>query len=282
MRQYMLTLFIVLFTTLQVFAQTEPIITTGIITTVAGNGTSGFSGAGGSATSTSLNSPSEVAVDSAGNLFFADHGNHRIRRVDVATQIITTVAGDGTRGFSGDGNPATDASLRVPSDVAIDAAGNLFIADYGNHRIRRVKLPLPTVIEIEEAETRVSEDEVEDNRMNFEGKINFFTAFTPMDVTVTIVSDKAPFNSIEPVTIPADEFQCVAGVCVAEVDDPSQSFMGEPLKLEVVFPLSGTGDFEVEVKNINTDASSATEVTLTIEKGTQIGSATTTETVKEA
>jgi sugar lactone lactonase YvrE len=112
--------------------------TTGIITTVAGNGTYGFSGDGGAATSASLSSPVGVAVDAAGNLLVADIGNNRIRRVDGTTGIITTVAGNGTSGFSGDGGPATSASLRAPDGVAVDAAGNLLIADTSNQRIRRV------------------------------------------------------------------------------------------------------------------------------------------------
>jgi sugar lactone lactonase YvrE len=112
--------------------------TSGIITTVAGDGTAGFSGDGGPATSASVASPFGLAIDAAGNLFIADTDNRRIRRVDGTTGIITTVAGDGTAGFSGDGLPATSASLAHPLGLAIDAAGNLFIADTDNHRIRRV------------------------------------------------------------------------------------------------------------------------------------------------
>jgi sugar lactone lactonase YvrE len=111
---------------------------TGTVTTVAGNGTMGFSGDGGPATRASLDRPLGVAVDDAGNFFFADQLNHRIRRVDAVTGIITTVAGNGTPGYGGDGGPATSASLREPPGVAVDPAGNLFIADPVNHRIRRV------------------------------------------------------------------------------------------------------------------------------------------------
>ena len=112
--------------------------TTGIITTVAGNGTFGFSGDGGPATTASLNLPRAVIVDASGNFFIADARNNRIRKVDATTGFITTVAGNGTSGFSGDGGPATSASLSFPADVAIDALANLFIADAFNHRIRRV------------------------------------------------------------------------------------------------------------------------------------------------
>ena len=112
---------------------------TGEITTVAGNGTNGFSGDGGLATSASLSVPVGIALDNKGNVFFADYyANSRIRRIDAVTGIITTVAGNGTVGFSGDGGPATSASLYYPSGVAVDKAGNLFIADPNNQRIRRV------------------------------------------------------------------------------------------------------------------------------------------------
>ena len=114
---------------------------TGVITTVAGDGGSGFSGDGGPATSASLNLPAGVAVDALGNLFIADTSNHRVRRVDASTGVITTVAGDGLRGFSGDGGPATSASLRDPFGVAVDGSGNLVIADFFNHRVRRVDGP---------------------------------------------------------------------------------------------------------------------------------------------
>ena len=109
--------------------------TTGVITTVAGNGTQGYSGDGGSADSAELNSPEGVAVDASGNLFIGDVTNNRIRKVSTSG-IITTVAGNGTLGYSGDGGSATSAALAYPSGVAVDASGNLFIAD--NNRIRKV------------------------------------------------------------------------------------------------------------------------------------------------
>jgi hypothetical protein len=110
--------------------------TSGVITSVVGNGTSGYSGDGGAATNASLSSPYGMAFDGLGNLYFADSGNLRIRRVDT-NGIITTVAGNGNSGYSGDGGAATNASL-LPSTVAADAFGNMYIADYGNNRIRRV------------------------------------------------------------------------------------------------------------------------------------------------
>ncbi|WP_247233359.1 MopE-related protein, partial [Telluribacter sp. SYSU D00476] len=110
----------------------------GTISTVAGNGIFGYGGDGGLATSASLRSPSGVAVDAAGNLYIVDRGNHRIRRVSASDGTISTVAGNGTPRYSGDGGLATSASLWSPSGVAVDAAGNLYIADQTNHRIRRV------------------------------------------------------------------------------------------------------------------------------------------------
>jgi hypothetical protein len=110
----------------------------GTITTVAGNGTGMFSGDGGPATSAELNEPKGIASDAIGNLYIADALNNRVRRVDAVTGVITTVAGNGTSGFSGDGSTATSAELDDPWAVAIDAEGNLFIADTGNNRVRKV------------------------------------------------------------------------------------------------------------------------------------------------
>ena len=109
----------------------------GAITTIAGIGRWGFSGDGGPATQAALHAPDDVAVDAAGNLYIADENNHRIRKVD-SSGIITTIAGSGDRGFSGDGGPATQAQLARPSGVAVDTAGNLYIADHDNRRIRKV------------------------------------------------------------------------------------------------------------------------------------------------
>ena len=113
---------------------------TGVITTVAGTGSRGFSGDGGPATSAELNDPVGVVVDGVGNLYIADMRNHRVRRVDAETGVITTVAGTGSEGFSGDSGPAPSAELRFPSGVVVDGTGNLYIADEGEHRVRRVDL----------------------------------------------------------------------------------------------------------------------------------------------
>ena len=110
----------------------------GIIVTVAGTGTSGYSGDGGDAVRAQLNHPQSVALDSTGGLFIADTGNNVIRTVDPVRQTIATIAGNGTAGFSGDGGQAVNAQLRHPSDIALDAAGNLYIADSGNARVRKL------------------------------------------------------------------------------------------------------------------------------------------------
>jgi sugar lactone lactonase YvrE len=123
---------------------------TGIITTVAGSGTQGFSGDGGLATAARLFIPEVTAIDSAGNIFIGDGFNNRVRLV-TTNGIISTVAGSGPTGsgngsFSGDGGQATAATLSNPFSVALDAAGNLYIADNVNNRIRRVaSSPIPTV-----------------------------------------------------------------------------------------------------------------------------------------
>jgi len=113
---------------------------TGIISIVAGTlGTTGYSGDGGAATSADLNSPYGVALDSAGNFYFVDGGNSRIRKVTVSTGIISLVAGDGTRGYSGDGGAAVAAELSNQfGGVAVDAAGNVYLGDSGNARVRVV------------------------------------------------------------------------------------------------------------------------------------------------
>jgi subtilisin family serine protease len=109
----------------------------GIINTVAGNGTAGYSGDGGPAVNAELNAPGGLAVDTAGDIYFSDGYNYRVRKV-APEGTITTVAGNGTKGYSGDGGPATDAQLNDPSSAGVDAAGNVYIADGSNFRIRKV------------------------------------------------------------------------------------------------------------------------------------------------
>jgi len=108
------------------------------ITTIAGNNTSGFSGDGGAATAAQLNQPGGIVVDSSGNIYFADGGNHRVRKISNGT--ISTIAGNGTAGYMGDGKAATAAELDNPVGLALDKIGNLFIADAGNNVIREMSL----------------------------------------------------------------------------------------------------------------------------------------------
>ena len=114
----------------------------GTITTIAGNGSAGFSGDGGSATAASLNYPGGLKVDSVGNIYFNDDANYRTR-IFTAGGTISTIAGTGTQGFSGDGGPATAASLNGNFGVALDLSGNLFIADSMNNRIREIYSAVP-------------------------------------------------------------------------------------------------------------------------------------------
>jgi uncharacterized protein (TIGR03437 family) len=119
-------------------------VSSGVITTLAGNGTAGSSGDGGPATSARLGSPLGIAVDIAGNLYIADRDNSRIRK--VASGVITTVAGNGTQGFAGDNGPATDSQLYLPTSVAVDSSGDLYIADTGNSRVRKVSNGVITTV----------------------------------------------------------------------------------------------------------------------------------------
>jgi DNA-binding beta-propeller fold protein YncE len=118
------------------FAQKEPSMA--IITTAVGTGEKGFAGDGGPADKALLNGPFDVCFDRAGNLYFSDTFNNRIRRVDAASGTITTVAGTGEKGFSGDGGPAIGAAFSEPYGVVVDGAGNLFVADRLNRRVRRI------------------------------------------------------------------------------------------------------------------------------------------------
>ncbi|TMQ49316.1 MAG: hypothetical protein E6K71_05185 [Candidatus Eisenbacteria bacterium] len=111
---------------------------TGIATTYAGTGTTGYTGDGGAATSARLSGPQGLVLAANGDLYIADTGNNVIRRVTAATGVITTFAGTGTAGFLGDGGVATSARLNAPESVSISASGELYIADAGNNRIRRV------------------------------------------------------------------------------------------------------------------------------------------------
>ncbi len=110
----------------------------GVISTIAGSGVGGFGGDNGPATAAQLYQPEGVAVDDVGNVYIADRGNSRIRKVNAADGVISTIAGINERGFSGEGGPAVAARLWSPTGVAVDDAGNVYIADMFNHRLRKI------------------------------------------------------------------------------------------------------------------------------------------------
>jgi sugar lactone lactonase YvrE len=115
-------------------------LTTKKLTTIAGNGERGYRGDGAAATDAALNMPHELRFDRQGNIYAAERDNHVIRRIDAKTGLISTVAGTGTAGFSGDGGPGTRAMLRQPHSIVFDRGGSLLICDIGNQRIRRLNL----------------------------------------------------------------------------------------------------------------------------------------------
>ena len=120
-------------------ARIRVINASGVISTIAGTGVPGFGGDNGPATSAQLNIPAGIALDGSGNLFIADQVNQRIRKMAVSGGTITTVAGNGTQGFTGDGAAATNAELSNPQGVGVDSSGNIYIADTGNSRVRKVE-----------------------------------------------------------------------------------------------------------------------------------------------
>lgn len=117
---------------------TNSIAQPGIITTVAGTGVTGFSGDGGPAIAAILNGPGGIAIDGDGNIYIADYGNNRIRMITASTGLISTIAGTGAGGFSGDGGYAINATLFNPSAIALDANGNIYFTEFSNHRVRMI------------------------------------------------------------------------------------------------------------------------------------------------
>jgi len=114
---------------------------TKLITNIAGTGKASYSGDGGQAIHASLDQPHELRFDGEGNLYFTDMRNHAVRKIAAQTGVITTLAGNGKPGFRGDGDAAADAQLNQPHSVCLDGKGQLYVADVGNHRIRRIDLP---------------------------------------------------------------------------------------------------------------------------------------------
>lgn len=121
----------------------------GIISTVAGTGTAGYSGDSGPATAANIKQPLGLTVDNSGNVFFSDSYFSRIRKINAATGVITTTAGNGTTGYNGDGIAATTAEVNVPDGLCFDNAGNLYIADAFNYRIRKVRLNPASILTVE-------------------------------------------------------------------------------------------------------------------------------------
>src|SRR5882762_5148243 len=115
-------------------------LATGRVTTIAGTGERGYRGDGGPAVHAALNMPHELRFDSKGDLYVAERDNHVIRKVDMKTGVVSTVAGTGIAGFGGDGGPGVKAQLRQPHSIIFDRNGDLLICDIGNQRIRRLRL----------------------------------------------------------------------------------------------------------------------------------------------
>lgn len=113
-------------------------VSTGYITTIAGTAVQGYNGDGIDATTAELNGPTHVAFDANGNVYIADYHNNRVRKITKSTGLISTIAGNGTQGYNGDGIDATTAELNQPSELAVDAAGNVYVTDYGNFRVRKI------------------------------------------------------------------------------------------------------------------------------------------------
>lgn len=120
-------------------------LATGALTSVAGSGTKGYGGDGGPASRAQLNEPYEVRFDADGTMYFVEMMNHLVRRVDAKSQTITTIAGTGVAGYGGDGGPARQSQFKQPHSIALDGRGGLFVADIGNHRIRRIDLAKGTI-----------------------------------------------------------------------------------------------------------------------------------------
>ena len=117
----------------------------GVLTTIAGTGQKDPLGDGGPALQATFNQPHEIRFDRHGDLFVADTGHQRVRKIDFKTGLITTVAGSGKGGFSGDGGPATNATFKAPISIQFDPCGDLFICDIGNHRLRKVEMKTGTI-----------------------------------------------------------------------------------------------------------------------------------------
>ncbi len=167
----------------------------GTITTVAGNGTAGFSGDGGPATSAQINTSWGIAIDGSGNIYISDSQNHRIRKVS-STGTMTTIAGNGTGGYSGDGGLATSAQVNYPQGLVVDASGNLLIADLGNYRIRKISTTGTITTAVGNGSAGFSGDGGAATSAQINGAVGI-----ALDVSGNIYfADQAPSNRIRKVT----------------------------------------------------------------------------------
>ncbi len=180
----------------------------GVLTVVAGNGTTGFGGDGGPATSASLNSPYGLAVDTGGNLYIADTENQRIRK--VANGVITTVAGTGTPGFSGDGSSGhRSAQLATPLGLTVDSSGSLYIADRDNSRIR--KLANGVVSTVAEADAPISVALDSAGNVYVSGAVNGKISKITNGVIATVAGGGTPTGLSAPSAVAVDsarQFVC--------------------------------------------------------------------------
>lgn len=143
---------------------------TGRLSTIAGNGQKGYAGDGGPALSASFTAPHEIRFDRAGHLFVVERDAHVVRRIDAKTRVVSTVAGIGVAGFSGDDGPAVKAALRQPHSIAFDDTGSLLVCDIGNSRIRRVNMESGTITTFAgNGERRAAPDEAALDGMPLQG-----------------------------------------------------------------------------------------------------------------
>ncbi len=183
-------------------------VSTGIISTIAGTGTASFSGDSGDATSATFKNPIGVALDTSDNVYIADTGNHRVRKITVATGKVTTIAGSGSSTFSGDGGSATSAALYNPNSVALDSSGNVYIADTSNNRIRKVTTTTGKISTIAGSSTSASYSG--DNGAATSATLNY-PAFVALDSTGNVYIADSNNNRIRVVTISTGIISTIAG-----------------------------------------------------------------------
>ncbi len=187
--------------------EVRKVATDGTITTVAGNGTDGYDGDGESATSAAIGDPAGVEVDGKGALYVSDSLHDVVRKIDLTSGTISTAAGNGTTGYSGDGGPATDARMYEPTCVTTDGNGNLFICDFNNHVIRRVG---PTSTSIGLASLEVTPQEVYGG-LSATGTVTL-TDPAPTDATTIALTADNGDGSGNSVTVSAGETQATLAV----------------------------------------------------------------------